>query len=798
MAAINPFYNVRQSQRVSNFVDESIPAELMLRAGMAKQNQQDEIMNLVNQTGMFDANSIKGGDTDLINQTKERVNKFVDENSGKDLTNPQSQQQVYRFARELSQDKKIKQVEANYNKVQQMNATIAKLKAAGNQAFDPSIKQAQRDLQSYVASGKMGEDFGSLDIEKALNLEKKQQTYFDQMKANGDEYFSENIKALKNKDMFGKVSNLSISEKRIVDRARSVAKDYATTPEGEQALAIYREKVLSGEIDPNEKSGNEYLAERLIRTGDEFSFERNSKQAIIDPVKKSARNKPPTQEPQFNNIKDEGATRTLSSLNKEDLERKIEEAKTLKEKQKYQSKLDRGKNKFANSEEGGIAQKNIEETFKKLPQPTAEKFLKEGDVRGHVAENEAKRFNFITKPMFKSLSEKLPDIIKDEVVNKHNQELATAIREGAFLEVNEEGNGLKIAGSERVITWEDLNVPPEEAMKFFDSEKNIKGQENRTVLFQTIHDATELYSENILSNDASNDLENAVTSYNKGLKGMFEGSEQQINQTFRPSDPKLRSRMESDLASANPELFEILGTNNEVLEGKTTSDLLANEEGKSLSIRPSLDDRTIEVTATIKDENGKIKKETFLIKEKEGKRSETFDSIYEYSGDKYLDTEVGMQGRLRKYASNKPTSFSVFTRDGYEEANPPNLNPSLTIRLDDSKKNGYILGDNNGDFTHNDIIWKVQNLRDAAAKSGDENKKNSYEKILVKTYTEMLVNSAGFAPQEANNFAEALATRNENSISEGFLKKYNAALMEPFSTTRFTDLSDTALLMSTF
>ena len=716
MAAINPFYNVRQSQRVSNFVDESIPAELMLRAGMAKQNQQDEIMNLVNQTGMFDANSIKGGDTDLINQTKERVNKFVDENSGKDLTNPQSQQQVYRFARELAQDKKIKQVEANYNKVQQMNATIAKLKAAGNQAFDPSIKLAQRKLQEYTNNPeKMGEDFGSLDIEKALDLHKKEQTYFDQMKANGGESFSENIKALQNKDMFGKNSTLSISEQRIVDRARSVAQDYASTPEGEQALAIYREKVLSGEIDPNEKSGGEYLAERLIRTGDEFSFERNSKQAISNPAaaRKNAAKK--AQEPNY--IKSENPGQ-IENVNYDELKKRSAEGDV-----ESISTTDRMNNEVLRTPEGKERGKKIHEISESIIKrtPTAEKMMEVGELKRFVSEPESKEFDFITQNIYSPLSKELPNLIKEEIDVRHNSTFAKALDSGELLNVNKKGTGISVVGTDKVFLWEDLNVDPEKAKEFFDVSKNTKGTNNKLSFNRSLRASIDLYNKGVkektftedgvkilgaFDDDFVDQSVNLLKEEDDQKKKLINGDLYTPSFNLRPETKTERTAISGIMGSANPDNFTIIGENNEIIKDNNfkLSDLISNEEGKNINYRINTGDRSLEVTRTIGDN-----KVTFTIREKPGVIDESFDRLYKGTGDPLLGRRVGALGNLKKFTTNNfSTSENVLK--GFKDIMPNETYKKTTIKINPEVRGGYILGDENAvEYTNFDYLEALEN-----------------------------------------------------------------------------------------
>lgn len=285
MPEVNPYYSGRRSTPMSHFVDESLPAELMLKAGISKQEQQNQIQSLVDQAGLWDLDNIGGGDKELVEEMRDKVADFIDTNSSRNLTGSEAQRDVKNFLTKLTTDRGLKQVDANKKKVDEMEAKIAALKAAGHQEFSPSVQAARRTIDEYIKSGTRGGEFGKIDIEKALDLEAKERTYTDNMKPTADEELTYNIANLP-KGFIGKKGWKQLLPERIIKRAESVAGNYSLTSEGQQALALYREEVLkynrdvqlnpdSNEEDrpglnPNEVSGQDYLTQRLVEAGLEY------------------------------------------------------------------------------------------------------------------------------------------------------------------------------------------------------------------------------------------------------------------------------------------------------------------------------------------------------------------------------------------------------------------------------------------------------------------------------------------------------------------------------------------------
>lgn len=844
--AINPFYTARQSQRMSHFVDESLPVDLMLKAGVAKQGQQDKMTDLLNTVGTFDADAIKGGDTSYLDATRDEVNKFVESNIGRDLTSPQAQSDVYKFTRTVAGDKKLKQISKNYEKVQQMNDTIAKLQASGNQAFDPSVALAKRSLESYIKSGKMGEEFGDLSIEKALDLHQKEQTYFDQMKAEGSQWFDEDMKNLKEKGMFAKKGWAGIKDSRIAKRAKDVAQDYANSPEGGQALALYREHKLSGTLpDPN-MSANDFLADRLLRTGMEYSYSKSQVQAIQDPVAAAARSK--KQGKPSGVIIDEAAQTKKLKIDIKELKKTINnpDASPL-DKSAAQAQIDRIENKVNLSEAGKGIQQTLtdllkigddgETTLPKLSgselsseaENSAQNFMSlattdsEGNEivpsRLNVLQklSDEKRVSNSLKPVFDKLSSLVEPIYKEEILNNHNANLARALHDGDVFTFNtkEKDDGTKaysigINGTDKEWTLEELGFQDVSMLRDAEQASTQVGEAaaNLQAIGNSIRGAGKAYSVNSFWSDATDKIKGAIKTYDKEVQELGEGTTIQPGTTFRPASKKEVDSMKSILSNANPALFEATDENNENIEAFELENLLANVGASSISVRPSRDSRQIEITRTIPIQSGPNKgvnkKETFVIQEKAGKRQGTFDDLFEAGGDTQLDAMTGASDRLQSYATNQPINLVNLVGSQYSDALPSGIDPGLTVALNTGAEGGYVVGDVSGTFTNAETVQKIGSLIEAYGKRTDlsEEKKQQIQIGLKQKeksrYKNTLIQS-GISEDVAEFIYEAQQSGEDkylNQIDQSTWDLVNNALNSNFVARNYKDIYDIAGIMS--
>lgn len=488
-STVNPYYTARRSAPMSHFVDQSLPTELMLKAGAAKQEQQNQMMSLIDQAGLWDLDNIGGGDKELVDRTRKKVEEFVDQNNSRDLTSSSAQRDVKKFLSKLTTDTNLKQVTLNKKKVDQMNDTITKLRAAGNQEFDPSVKLAQRRLDAYLASGREGEEFDKIDIEKALALHAAEAKLFDQLKEFGGQEFTKNIKGLPS-GFTGKRAWKTITDERIRKRANQVADGYMATPEGQQALALYREHVLDYQnsldtnpglrnedrpgINPQEESAKDFIIGRLIDAGMEYEKqdESVSMQRSYFPTSSSSNNNKKT--PPADPIIIPKQTTTEGDKDETDIdelrgkEQELREQGNIVEADKVLAQIQDRENYTLNTPEA----QGINESLKNLvtgntgnletsiPQATAQDFatkaldpegkgemveldyltrkylnrrLKAGEalVTKESVEKAATDLNSKLAPIYEALSKYMPDLINSEILEKHNPHFAYQMKQGS-------------------------------------------------------------------------------------------------------------------------------------------------------------------------------------------------------------------------------------------------------------------------------------------------------------------------------------------------------------------------------
>ena len=780
--AINPFFNVRQSRPMSHFVDQSIPADLMLKAGLAKQAQQDKMMQLVNTVGAYDQQALKGGDTQYVEQTKKSINEFVDNNFNKDLTTTQAQADIYKFARGIQQDKKLKQIAANLAAVQKFEADVEKLQQEGNQAFGPVVRESRRLYQNYINSGKQGEEIGLLSVQKALNLHKKEEEYFNNLKANGNQWFSDDIKVLKENGLYGKQGWKGVSKSRIGQAMRNAVPDYINTPEGQQALAIYREEKANGTLPPGINSATDYIADRLLRTGMEFMYGESTvsyEKGLNEALKKKKEEATPTPP-----IYDPGANFGLGETDPNKLKNTIDDPNaTPMQKQIAQAQLDQIENAVANSQKGLAITETLKSLFDPnsedhLPQPTSDEFLTEAfqsknlnvtskfspSLRG---EQDPETFKAVMEPAFKVLATKLPEILQQEIMDNKNLDLATAVRNSSVMQpmLDEEGkvSGIQIAGTDKQFTWEDLGVS-QSAVDALPEEAGIQSK----VITNMLRSAGDIYSENVFFSDASNRVENAIEDWHNLRTEMGEGTEVKPQYTFRPFEEKENNKMKSILSNANPNNFTAVNQNNERVSDAVLKDLIANVGDANISVRPSASGRVLEITRKIPTDDNKNNQETFIIEEK-GNKTGTFNALFGFSGDQGLGADLGASDALEKNVGNTPVSLSAAVGQ-FTEALPANMDKNLTVKRDATGKGMYNLGDNNGIYTYQDILdifSTTYNAYTAQNSNISEEDRQALESALVTNYQNIYVNSlvkAGFTPDDALVVFQAATQPNSNAI----------------------------------
>lgn len=762
---INPFFRVSRSTPMSHFVDESIPADLLLKAGLAKQGQQDKMRNIINTVGAFDQEALKGGDTAYIDATKEKINQFVDANMGIDLTSPQAQSEVFKFARGIQQDKKLKQINNNLAKVRQYYKDVEKL---GSKAFTPAVQQSNRIINDYIASGMQGEDFGNLHVEEALNLHKKRQEYFNQMKANGGEEFTNQIKQLKG--LYGKVGWKGISNNRIKAQAKSIANDYMLTPEGRQEVMLYEELKRNGNLpDPN-MTATEFVGDRLLRTGMEFAFNQNT--VSFNKGLNDAFNE---EKEAAQVISDPGAAINAGETSYSDLQDIVNsKTATPQQKRNAQAILDRTKNLVAESPEGKAAQAQIDAQLDKLPKLTGDDFLKGAlevypestfmNPDGNTNMLSKEGYSAILKPALNKLSADLPRILKEELSVNKNTTLADNLEDGSIFRpaYDKEGRiiGIGIVGTDRKYSWNDLGVSPSDADALNFGYDDPFGPLNYETVkgFETLLDgaSAKYITGGFFTSDEVDKIESAVNTWQDQLDNTAEGTSVQLQTTLRPVSKKEQDAITAQLVSANPNLFTAVGQNNEKITDKNLKDLLANAGANNISIRTSANGRYIEITRKI-GEGASATQETFLIEEK-GQRTQTFDSIFQsVTGEQNAGAKAGALGAIARNVTNTPMSLYDAVAE-FKEALPQGLSTDLKISLEPSKKANYNIGDKDGTFTNADVLGNYN-----AMLSGYQKKYNVADDQLQQV-------KAAFSQQHKDMFKKM--AKLQGGYSDDVIEKY--------------------------
>jgi hypothetical protein len=518
----NPYAQFGRSQRLSQFVDESIPAELMLRGITATQKRQDKMQDLLDKASMWNPDTLEGGDTELKERTKAGIKDFSDEWAMKNMSTAKNQLTVKNYLKGIALDDRIKQAEKNYKKKVEMEAMITKMKAAGASPFDPSIQKAQRTLQAYEKSMLEGESFDKIDVEKALNIEAKERSYYAGMKDNGNQWFDNSIKNLP-EGFFGKKGWTGVTDKRVIDRAKEVAQDYMNTPEGMQAAAIYRERVLDFKsglpngIDPSKETVVDYLGKRILKAGKPLVGGRSTISAQRLPVEKTGNTGGDTPPGPDDFVVDTGipipeTIKEVPELKKIIANKKGEYSPTqIKEAQsdldKIQIALDNDPEYQAyfkdltqlvtgNSDD---PEKNIiyptEQATNNRVKKTLENFegvivtdgygtTAEGSMftdeelkAGKKVEKDKEIATFL-EPLSKYVGEELPKLIKEEILTNNNSELASALAKGSLLGLYQTGGGsekiqygIEIAGTDIKKTFAELGAGTE-LTDDFQMEKN--------------------------------------------------------------------------------------------------------------------------------------------------------------------------------------------------------------------------------------------------------------------------------------------------------------------------------------
>ena len=273
--AINPFYNPIQSSPMSHFVDESLPIDLMLKAGMAKQGQYDKTQAGLDLLASYDQEALKGRDTEYVDSVKDDVAKFVDSTLGKDLSENSIARDAFKFATKIQQDKKLEIARNNLAAVQKLKQDASELRTK-KELFMPSYVGAMQQINNYTDNKGEVTSIGDLFVEKSLDRRKAREAFFDNASAS----FNEEYKKIQGLIM--KIGVGGISAGHIQNLAKLGFNDYLTSNAGQQDVDYYDYLVKTGQT-PTDRfgkpitDGSRYVLDQMVRTG----LERVSNKSTI-------------------------------------------------------------------------------------------------------------------------------------------------------------------------------------------------------------------------------------------------------------------------------------------------------------------------------------------------------------------------------------------------------------------------------------------------------------------------------------------------------------------------------------
>jgi len=705
--AINPFFNVRQSRPMSHFVDESMPAELMLQAGIAKQGQYDKGLQLANMLSSFDQAAIpNSGDETYVKRLQEEFNTFVDGNINKDLSNNQIQAEMFKHIRKIQQDPQLKNVRANLAAYQKLMEDSSELYKKGKR-FDPSLNRSLREVQRYASSGEEGGRIGQLGVAEALNLQDKEQSYFEPIQASGGERFVQDFKNFQG--LYFKQGSKGVSQDRIGQQVNLAVNDYATSSEGKQALEIYQDMIDRGQ-QPLDMAGKpitnpgQYLFDRLMRTGTAYVFG----QSTVDYNAGLNDRLFPKTDPAAVPVQSPSGTLSLGDIDYQKALIMIND-KTLPEAQRaaIQSIIDKARNTVAESPKGKALSTKLVEIGDNLPSFSKEQFLKQLDYTsspGDAPKYHDKLVSFITDNMDAAVKQNL-EAKNNEFFSILNQ----GSRIGSVLEVNTQDPDnpyVTIQGTDLKLTKEDLGLTAEELAS------------NSTVLtIQNYGRAAKSPYKQEGTAEVTSKVGDILSEYDSLVEAQADGTVTQTSNTWRTVDSTAKGIVEETFRSANfGNITAVnLGNLDEVLSGKSLEDLLANVSAGDISVRADQSNRMLEVT--VKTSDGQ---KTFKVQEKPGLegKDQTFDRIFQtITGDANAASKAGAVGKFSNSVSNTLTSLQSLTGP-YSGALPTGVNPNLTVKLatpNAGLPGQYVIGDSDGVFTMQDLADRMKGGNDPRA-----------------------------------------------------------------------------------
>ena len=239
--AVNRFYTPSRGQYISQFVPKELPADLMLKGVLAKQQKYDVTDAAMGEAvTSYKPNSLEGEDTRYAKAHKKKLEEFVNNARGEDLASPEFQRRYREFVNEFKNDEGIQKVEAAYAHHQKALARMEEIRKKGPNAEDQAyLDEYQRTYGIYTDENGQGfkGDVGLADnmFKEGQNIQTAIEDLFNHV--GKDSYQS--IAGLSGSDLHYSVTNGGVSVGKLNNAAAKQLHNFVNSAAGDQLKARF-------------------------------------------------------------------------------------------------------------------------------------------------------------------------------------------------------------------------------------------------------------------------------------------------------------------------------------------------------------------------------------------------------------------------------------------------------------------------------------------------------------------------------------------------------------------------------
>lgn len=238
---INRFYTPSRGQYISQFVPKELPADLMLKGVLAKQQKYDVTDAAMGEAvTSYKPNSLEGEDTRYAKAHKKKLEEFVNNARGEDLASPEFQRRYRDFVNEFKNDEGMQKVEAAYAHHQKALARMEEIRKKGPNAEDQAyLDEYQRTYGIYTDENGQGfkGDVGLADnmFKEGQNIQTAIEDLFNHV--GKDSYQS--IAGLSGSDLHYSVTNGGVSVGKLNNAAAKQLHNFVNSAAGDQLKARF-------------------------------------------------------------------------------------------------------------------------------------------------------------------------------------------------------------------------------------------------------------------------------------------------------------------------------------------------------------------------------------------------------------------------------------------------------------------------------------------------------------------------------------------------------------------------------